>query len=84
MTKEELRKTEGVGLAKDEKGKAYLIVDGKMPEAEAMKYAKMYFKCAKSQLKIEIAKVVNGNLYPMDGSAKKSELVWQITREVAR
>jgi hypothetical protein len=82
MRKEELWDLDGVGLAKDEHGKAYLLVDGSKTEKEALQFGKDYFKCAKSMLKVEIGRLIGNELFDADTVAKKSQVVWQITREV--
>lgn len=81
MKKEDIWQMDGVGLAKDHHGKTYLLVDGTKTEAEALRYGKEYFKCAKSQLKVEMARIFEDELFSAELSAKKSQLVWQITRE---
>ena len=84
MRKEDIWQIDGVGLAKDDHGKTYLLVDGSRTETEALKYGKEYFKCAKSQLKVEMARIFEDELFSAEITAKKSQLVWQITREAYR
>jgi len=68
-------------LFKTAQGKAYVVCDGLLTEAEALKLANQHFKVAKCQLDIAIAYVLKDSLYFEHPGNKKAKLVWAVSRE---
>jgi len=68
-------------IFKDPRGKAYVVCNGLLTEAEALKLANQHFKVAKCQLDIAIAYVLKDSLYFEHPGNKKAKLVWAVSRE---